>query len=341
MNPPFDPELVVAWFRANARDLPWRPYKDGYRALVVETMAQQTQISRVMERYPAFLAAFPDVAALAAADEQDVLALWEGMGYYRRAKNLQRAARAVMEEHGGVVPGDVEALRSLPGVGRYTAGAIASMVFGHREAIVDGNVRRVIARVTNDDSPVDDRAAEKRTWAHAAALVEATSDPRTCNEGLMELGALICTPRNPRCHECPLAGACEARAAGTTEQVPAAKRAVARKSIHAHCVVVRRGDELLLEQRPATGLWASLWQPVSVETEEELDPATLDAALPVRVTDTERVESFVHQTTHRIVHVHVWTARTRVRKGEWHGLDALPPMSNAHRRAVRAALEAS
>lgn len=229
-------------------------------------MLQQTQVSRVLERFDAFVARFPDVGALARAGEDEVLAMWAGLGYYRRARLLHAAAKATVEEFGGEVPRTVEGLRRLPGVGRYTAGAIASICFGAPEAIVDGNVSRVLLRVHGRPLASDDPRAVSWCWARAGALARATRTPGEVNEGLMELGATVCTPRGPRCSVCPLKGVCVARRMGKEEEIPGAKRAAGRARMVQRVVVVRDGrGRVLMERRPMGGLWGGLWQPVEVE----------------------------------------------------------------------------
>ncbi len=327
---------LETWFRKNSRDLPWRRRRDGYTALVAEAMLQQTQVARVLERYEAFLARFPDVGTLARADEQEVLAAWQGLGYYRRARHLHAAARVIVSDFGGRVPETVEHLGRLPGVGRYTAGAIASIVYGHAAPIVDGNVRRVLARLDADGAPSRDRATVRRAWARAEALAREASDPGVFNEALMELGATVCTPRAPRCDACPLAAECRARALGRQEKIPPANTATPRKTVHYHTLVIRRGDAVLFEQRPAGGLWARMWQTPTVEAARRLPAREIESRLPFAVTALARRAGFDHVTTHRRVRFHVFTAGTRRRRGVWRGPDELAdlPMSNAQRKVL-------
>ena len=325
---------IERWFNLNARDLPWRGDRDGYRALVSEAMLQQTQVARVVESFDAFLERFPNVRALAEADEQSVLAAWKGLGYYRRARHLHAAAKAIVERHAGQVPDDAKALVALPGVGRYTAGSVASIVFGERAPIVDGNVRRVLARVHGRED--DGAALERWCWEESAALVEAADDPGSLNEGLMELGATVCAPRNPACGQCPVAKWCEAKATGRQDVIPRPKKASARTVVHHHCVLIERGDRVLIEQRPMTGLWAGMWQPPTVEADRELEEEAMRTELKVKVERIELRGRFTHITTHREVRFHVHRATTRARHGIWRSRDELheTPMSNAHRKAL-------
>jgi len=314
------------WFRLNRRDLPWRPAdpdapRDPYAVLVSELMLQQTQASRVAERFDEFVRRFPDVRALARADEQAVLASWSGLGYYRRARLLHAAARAIVADHAARLPDDPDLLRALPGVGRYTAGAVASMAFGVRTPIVDGNVARVLLRLDGRDAPPDDPATQRWVWARSGALVERAASPGVFNEALMELGATVCTPRAPRCAACPLRARCRARAQGRQEEIPRPKAPPHRRELF--CDVARVQDargRLLVERRAARGLWAGLWQAPTLERDDRhARPAELRAALSLdRV---RRDLDFTHQTTHRAVRFRVWTGVAGAGgprdRGEW------------------------
>ncbi len=334
---------IEAWFPAAARVLPWRTARSGWAALVSEAMLQQTQVARVVPAFEAFMRRFPSPADLAAASEQEVLAAWEGLGYYRRARMLQRAAAEIVAEHGGEVPVDPATLRSLPGVGRYTAGAVASIAFGHRAPIVDGNVRRVTARLEADARAIEDAEAQRDTWARAEALVAAATDPAILNEGLMELGATVCTPATPRCPDCPLAALCRAAGEAAAGRIPPPKARGTRRTVHYHVVLIRRGPSVLMEPRPDRGLWAGLWQPPTVEAPSPLAFASVAEQLPLAVHGPEERGGFLHRTTHRDVHFRVWSAVSRGRRGRWvdaAGLAELP-VGNVHRRAIAMALDPS
>jgi A/G-specific adenine glycosylase len=334
-------ERLCAWFDGNARDLPWRKRaRTGYSALVAEMMLQQTQVSRVAQRFGEFMRAFPTVRALAAADEQRVLALWQGMGYYRRARNLHAAARMIVREFGGRVPRHGEDLMRLPGVGRYTAGAIASMVYGERVPIVDGNVERVLARVF---APRNGGAiAKPQAWAMAEALVKRAARPGVLNEAVMELGATVCVPAPaaPRCAGCPVARWCAARQMGTQAEIPAARLRAKRRAVHHHAVIITRAgsDLVLLEQRNGEGMWSGMWQTPTTEGDQPLDDTALAAMLPVGVREMRKRGEFVHHTTHRHIRFHVYqaTSSVRSRRGTWRRVDDLDdlPMSNAQRRVL-------
>lgn len=242
-------------FDAHRRAMPWRDTADPYAIWVSEVMLQQTRVETVRSYYERWLRRFPTVAALAEADVDEVLREWQGLGYYSRARNLHRAARLVRERHGGTVPRDQAALRALPGVGEYTAGAVASIAFGAAVPAVDGNVRRVLARLYDlrDPGPGELRVL-------AAALIP-EDRPGDFNQALMELGATICTPRSPSCHVCPVATWCAARAAGVQEERPARKRRRPVPETMIETVVVARPDlSLLLVRRPDRGLLGGLWE---------------------------------------------------------------------------------
>lgn len=309
---------VGAWFREHARPLPWRVSpRDPYLSLVSEFMLQQTQVSRVLARWPEFLGRFPTLADLARAPERAVLAAWSGMGYYRRARHLHAAARGVMERFGGRIPGDAAALRTLPGVGPYTAGAIASIVFGRPEPIVDGNVARVLLRLEGKELAAPDGA--RWAWERAAPLVRAGTPsrprgstrsgigPGVLNEGLMELGAVVCTPRNPRCGECPLRRLCIGRRLGRQHAIPRARARGPRQDLYCAAVVVRddRG-RVLVEPRGTIGLWAGMWQAPTLERPGRRATAREVArwiGAPV-----VRVERFDHGLSHRRARFEVWSA---------------------------------
>ena len=325
--------------------------RTGYAALVAETMLQQTQVSRVIERYQCFVREFPNVASLASASEQEVLALWQGLGYYRRARNLHAAAKMIMRDFIGMVPRNAHDLMRLPGVGRYTAGAVASIVFGQPEPIVDGNVERVLARLFAGSraSPrchsAFERESRERAWSLAHELVIQADRPGVFNEALMELGATVCLPQpaTPRCQACPLSRWCEARQAGVQQTIPSPRIRRAPRTAHHHAVVITRpgGRHILLEQRPDDGMWAGLWQAPTVEAARPVDVDQIAHGLPPDAIATlRRCGEFVHKTTHRLIRFHVYRAVSRSRRGPWLAFAALQrlPMSSAQRRVLAMAL---
>ena len=248
---------LVQWFRANAREYPWRQTHDPYAVLVSEIMLQQTQISTVLERgfYARWMKRFPDFSTLAAASESDVLSAWQGLGYYRRAWNLQRLAQAVVIEHSGEFPRDPAVIRSLPGIGPYTAGAVSSFAYGLAEPIVDGNVARVLSRIDNDATPIDSTAGTRRLWDRARELVRSTDDPRALNSALMELGQTICRPTKPACEVCPVRAFCRAT---EPESLPVKSTRTEITAITERVFFYRNEVGVLLEQETGsrrTGLW--------------------------------------------------------------------------------------
>ena len=266
-------ERLLAWYRRARRDLPWRRTSDPYRIWLSETMLQQTRVETVIPYYERFLARFPTLDALAAADSEDVLRAWAGLGYYARARNLQRAAAAVVRDHGGLLPRDPAALAALPGVGRYTTGALRSIAFGERAALVDGNVKRVLARLSAWRAPTD-----AELWQRAEAWVP-EKDAGDWNQALMELGATVCTPRGPTCLLCPVESLCGARRAGDPEAFPAPRKRALVRTVRWIAGVVERRGRVLLVRRPGEGLFAGLWE---LPTLEGGDAARLAAALLAR-----------------------------------------------------------
>ncbi|HWE84194.1 MAG TPA: A/G-specific adenine glycosylase [Terracidiphilus sp.] len=251
-NPPRLRERLLRWYEGNRRDLPWRHSSDPYAIWVSEIMLQQTRVAAVEQRYRAFMARFPTVAALARAGEQEVLALWSGLGYYRRARMLHQAARHVVEDHGGVLPQTAIELRKLPGIGIYTAAAIASIAHGEAVAVVDGNVERVLCRLAgwNASDAAGKSGLSKRVADLAARLVD-PGRPGDFNQAMMELGATVCLPRNPKCLLCPIAGACVTR--GEHKTIRGARIEV-RDAAYALCLrnAATRTPAVLLQQRPAS-----------------------------------------------------------------------------------------
>lgn len=297
-------DALESWFSKHARDLPWRDEpRDPYHSLVSELMLQQTQVSRVLEKFTPFIERFPTVQDLASASEDDVLAMWSGLGYYRRARMLHKCAQAIVEQHDGIVPDDLDKLKALPGIGRYTAGSLASIVFGQHAPIVDGNVTRVLQRLHNNPSAQTDKDTIAWSWQRATDLAQCAQDPGAFNEGMMELGATVCTPKNIRCALCPLREHCQAFEAGTTEQIPPPKPRAKQKQNYCLSVIV--SDEqghLLVEQRSSNGMWAGMFQVPTFESERAMP--TIEAAadaLGCSSNDLESLGSFTHITTHRIV----------------------------------------
>lgn len=338
-----------AWYGTEARDLPWRRTRDPYAVWVSEAMLQQTRVAAALPYYERWMAALPTVQALAEADEGQVLRLWEGLGYYRRARNLHRAAQEVLARFGGEVPGEEDAFRRLPGVGAYTAAAVLSIAFGLDLAVVDGNVVRVLARLTAFGGDPGTAAARREFETLAARLLP----PGTAalhNQALMELGALLCTPRSPRCAACPLAGACRGRGVGP-ESFPARRRR--REVPHRHVAIgiVRDEGRVLVSRRPYGGMLGGLWEFPGGKVEPgETPEAALHRELREEVGLTVDVVGTLplvdHAYTHLRVTLHPFLCRLReadprigeARPQRWIRPEELPdhPMPRANRKVIEA-----
>ena len=312
-------------------------------------MLQQTQVARVVPAFERFVARFPGPKALARASEREVLAHWQGLGYYRRARLLHAAARHVVERHGAQVPTNAALLRELPGVGRYVAGAIASIVGGAREPIVDGNVARVMLRLHGRAVSPDEPDTVKWLWQRAQEWVDGARDPSRANEGLMELGATVCTPRLPRCDACPLARRCAATRQGSVDSIPAPKRGARavrqrRERIAMETLVAVHRGRIAMEQRPDDGLWAGMWQTPAHEVAVAGAAEGTDA-VPHRWRGARRAGAVDAVLSHRRVRIDVWLATpamaARLKRGAWRARDWVPvgkvgelPLSNAMRRVL-------
>ncbi|MBX3433125.1 MAG: A/G-specific adenine glycosylase [Pirellulales bacterium] len=249
---------LLAWFAEHARDLPWRRSRDPYRVWLSEVMLQQTTVAAVKPYFERFTAAFPQVQDLAAADEQQVLRMWEGLGYYRRARGLLAAAKKLVAEFDGAFPRDVPTLMSLPGVGRYTAGAVASIAFDAKAPIVEANTIRVLSRLVGYREDPMRTAGQKLLW-HVAEELLPDSDVARFNQGMMELGSLVCTPLAPKCDACPVAAYCEANRLGLQHIIPATTRKQEFTAVREAAVIVRQNGSVLMRQCPTGERWEGLW----------------------------------------------------------------------------------
>ena len=258
MNSHFS-RLLLDWYAQNARQLPWRGRSDPYTIWVSEIMLQQTRVETVIPYFERWIIQFPSIQALADADLHDVLRTWEGLGYYGRARNLHRAAQILVKEHNGLLPQDVPSLMQLPGIGRYTAGAIASIAFGLDEPVLDGNVRRVMARAYIVNEPMRSVEGEHKLWRYAAENLP-SGQSGAYNQALMDLGATICTPKLPECTRCPLRDVCQAFALGLQEKLPVISPKATIPHYTVTAAVIRRTGLVLITQRPLEGLLGGLWE---------------------------------------------------------------------------------
>lgn len=306
-------QLLLSWYRQNARQLPWRGSPDPYAVWVSEIMLQQTRVDTVIPYFQRWMARFPNVTALAEAPLDEVLRLWEGLGYYSRARNLHRAAQVVTAQYGGQLPAERAALEKLPGIGRYTAGAIASMAFGQDEAALDGNIRRVLARLFDVALPARSPAGEARLWELARQVLP-PGEAGDFNQALMDLGSSICTPRSPACLVCPLTSLCRARQLGVQELRPVLEARSAVPHLTVTAAVLRRDSQVLIAQRPPQGLLGGMWEfpGGKLEPGESLPEGLrreIREELAAEIEVGEELGVFEHAYTHFRVTLHAFFCR--------------------------------
>lgn len=336
-----DPRAAYAlleWYRDHQRDLPWRRSADPYAVWISEIMLQQTRVATVIPYFERWLERFPDVAALAAADEDEVLHCWQGLGYYSRARSLRRAAQEIRDRHAGVLPSDVVVLRKLPGIGPYTAGAIASIAFGRDEPAVDGNVVRVISRLFAVEGDPQRKPVQRRIEEITRALLP-PGRAADFNQALMELGATVCLPRSPRCAECPVRGHCLALRLDQAERFPETRVRPAPTRLRHVAVWIERGGKVLVEKLgPDAPWWRGMWTLPTVEAEPEEDgpTAALRAgrqALGENGRDEVLRDELVHHVTRYRIQLQLWQfeppAGARVPDGalRWVPLDELDALA--------------
>ena len=315
---------LLSWYHRARRDLPWRvtigssngSKPNAYHVLLSETMLQQTQVATVVPYFHRFVKQFPTIADLAHAELQEVLRLWQGLGYYSRARNLHRCAGQVLANHDGQVPRAVEALLELPGVGRYTAGAIASLAFDVRAPILDGNVTRVLCRLDQIEADPRQRQVHLQLWRRAEEVLPETH-AGDFNSALMELGATICTPRNPQCLICPVREHCLAQAAGVQERIPLPKKSKPTPLLHRVVFCIRDEDRYWIEQRPAKGRWAGMWQ---FKTHEQgggkATALSLARKAGLAISKPRKLGVVTHALTHRRYRFEVYSCEWKGAKNE-------------------------
>ncbi len=337
-------DRLLAWYDQAGRTLPWRGTCDPYRIWLSEVMLQQTGVAAVIPYYERFLARFPDVNALASAPVEEVVELWAGLGYYSRARNLHKAAAVVAKAHGGAFPATVEGLQSLPGVGRSTAGAVAAIAFGVRAPILDGNVRRVLARLFALREDPRSPAAEKKLWVWADALTPG-GRPGDYAQAIMDLGATVCTPRAPGCERCPLEGLCRARALGIEGELPVRRTKKAVPTVAHVALLVSRGGRLLVRRRPLEGMLGGLWEFPSGAVAERGTPARAAAVLGRDLGTGEPVPAggVAHAYSHFKLDLHLFRAEAGptcriAEEGESRWLTPAEltgwPLHGAHKKAL-------
>jgi len=300
---------LIDWQRIHGRhDLPWQGSRDPYRIWVSEIMLQQTQVSSVIPYFQRFMSRFPDVAALAVADEDDVLGHWSGLGYYARARNLHRAARMIADVHGGVFPREAARIAELPGVGRSTAAAVAAFAFGERGAILDGNVKRVLARWLGLRGWPGDQKVQASLWREAERLLPLT-DIDVYSQGLMDLGSQVCTRSKPACDACPVNADCIARQDGLAGILPEPRpRKLLPQRETGLLILVRAGGEVMLEKRPSTGIWGGLWSFPELTLDE--DPSAVsDLRYGARIGTPRQLPAVEHGFTHFRLTLRPWHAQ--------------------------------
>lgn len=323
-------ERVVEWQTSHGRNhLPWQKTRDPYRVWLSEIMLQQTQVNTVLDYYMRFLTRFPDVQSLARAPADEVMGLWSGLGYYSRARNLYRCAQQVMLDHGGAFPSTAQTLATLPGIGRSTAGAIAAFCFSQRVAILDANVRRVLTRFLGFDKDLASAKNERLLWDLAELLLPTerleTAMPRY-TQGLMDLGASVCTPKAPRCESCPLSEKCAAFQSGTPERYPVRTRKISRRSESWRLVILRNArGQVWLQRRPVKGIWAGM-HCVPVFMDEASMENFISSLGDKDGRQPESLQPFVHVLTHRDLHLHPVLIRVALverptEEGDWLGPD--------------------
>ncbi|MGL5382136.1 MAG: A/G-specific adenine glycosylase [Culicoidibacterales bacterium] len=339
-------KIVINWFNHHQRDLPWRKTQNPYYIWVSEIMLQQTQVVRVIDYYTRFLTAFPTIADLATAPQTQLLKAWEGLGYYSRVRNMQKAALMIMDEHGGEFPQAYEAILALPGIGSYTAGAISACAFGKAYPAVDGNVLRVLARIQADSSDIS-KASTKKKYENYLATIMTQANPSFFNQGLIELGALICTPTNPQCQMCPLQTNCQAYHQDRQDELPVKARKKPAQPYWFETIIFTDGEKIAMLENQHKGVLQHLWALPQIASQEHHDDQ-LEVQQRIQKkyhlqTDVKYFGTYKHIFSHQIWHMRVWLVEVgEVPKplqaakfiDQQNFLEV--PMANSHRKIVTA-----
>lgn len=335
------------------RDLPWRHNRTPYRVWLSEIMLQQTQVATVIEYYLRFTSKYPTIKALAEADLDEVMGMWSGLGYYSRCRNLHKAANIVMDEFKGAFPTDIQLIQKLPGIGSYTAGAIFAFAFDKSAAVVDGNISRVLSRHFNDPAIINDAKGKKHYESINFNLVKDAKSPRLFQEGLMELGATICAPTDPKCAQCPIQKHCQGYASKTSSALPNKAPPIKKTEMHVACAIVTCGNKIWLEKREKGTLFKGLYEPPSAgdirTLNQRLENLRLEAPpLPIDPTDCRpspskaegKITRIKRTLTHRILHLegHRLELDKPIPNVEWFDLDKLDEVGIS--KAMRTLLDA-
>lgn len=283
---------LIGWFKENGRKLPWRETRNPYHIWVSEIILQQTQVKQGWDYYLRFIETFPDIFALAKADDETLLRVWQGLGYYSRAHNLRAAAGQIVQTYGGIFPTNPVQIANLKGIGPYTTAAIASIAFGLPLAVVDGNVYRVLSRLLGEETPIDTTEGRKLYAALAEELLD-REEPSAYNQAIMDFGAMVCTPRHPSCDSCPVAELCQSRGTDLVELLPQQVRKTAVREEELHFYLLQDGDAFAIEKRDSTGIWKGLYQ------------LPLLSEPPAGWSETEVFRLRDHRLTHRLLHISI------------------------------------
>lgn len=315
-------EILLDWYLKNARQLPWRENKDPYRIWVSEIILQQTRIDQGLPFYLRFMKQFPNVATLHQATEDQVLRIWQGLGYYSRARNMKEAARQIAEDFHGQFPRSHQQILSLKGIGPYTAAAISSICFDLPTAVVDGNVYRVLSRYFNIDTPVNSNDGQKQ-FAKLANTLILHEQPGDYNQAIMEFGARVCVPVNPECQDCPLNHACGAFAKSRVAELPIKLRKLKIKNQFLHFFYITNGEQFLIEKRGLQSIWKGLYQLPLIETSEEMDIGAILESERLRKIIGDQVFDLVSQAEmkHKLTHRNLWIRFYHIQVSDLNGLD--------------------